>query len=208
MVTTAERYNAYLHIIQNANPPTYAALPTANNIYNIDIKTREISAPLFLAVEKDNISETIYFIVDRYADYMDLSTTNCVITYTNALGITRVYIVPFYDIYSYASENKMIIPWNLDAGVAEAAGTVEFALQFFKVVEQFNYEKQEKEKIISYSLNTQVAQSKVLSGIQIQDIGETYKLSPTEFEQVSSRIAAVEEIFKNDYWPSWTIITE
>lgn len=45
MITTAEQYNSYLHVIDNANPPVYAALPTADNIYNIDIKTREIDPP-------------------------------------------------------------------------------------------------------------------------------------------------------------------
>jgi hypothetical protein len=45
MITTAEQYNASLHLLNNTNPPTYAALPTADNIYNIDIKTREIDAP-------------------------------------------------------------------------------------------------------------------------------------------------------------------
>jgi hypothetical protein len=86
MITTAEQYNANLHLIHNNNPPTYAALPTPDYIYNIDISTREIDAPKFLGVETDNVSETIYFIVDRFADYMDLSTTSCVITYINALG--------------------------------------------------------------------------------------------------------------------------
>ena len=89
MITTAEQYNANLHLLHNTNPPTYATLPHADNIYNIDVNTREIDAPRFLAVEKDNVSETIYFIIDRYADYMDLATTSCIITYTNALGKTR-----------------------------------------------------------------------------------------------------------------------
>jgi hypothetical protein len=128
MITTAEQYNANLHLIYNVNPPIYATLPTADNIYNIDINTREIDAPRFLAVEKDNISETIYFIVDRYADYMDLATTCCVITYTNAAKNTRTYAVPFYDIYTFGDNKKMIIPWCLDAGVTEAPGVVEFAL--------------------------------------------------------------------------------
>jgi hypothetical protein len=162
MITTAEQYNAHLHIIYNNNPPIYAALPTADNTYNVDIRTREIDAPLFLAVEKDSVSETIYFIVDRYADYMDLSTTGCIITYTSAKGITRLYAVPFYDIYSRANEKKMIIPWNLDSGIAEEAGDVEFAIQFYKTDIRFNEKTQRDEPIISYSLNTQTAHSKVL----------------------------------------------
>jgi hypothetical protein len=50
MITTAEQYNANLHLINNINPPTYATLPDANNIYNIDVHTREIDSPKFLSV--------------------------------------------------------------------------------------------------------------------------------------------------------------
>jgi hypothetical protein len=167
MVTTAEQYNANLHLIHNINPPTYAALPTADNIYNIDVNTREIDAPRFLAVEKDNISETIYFIIDRYADYMDLATTSCVITYTNAAGNSGMYAVPFYDIYSYASEKKMILPWCLDIGVAEAPGKVEFAIQFFKIGEVLNPKTNGMEKVLQYSLNTLPAKSEILIGINV-----------------------------------------
>lgn len=206
MITTADQYNAYLAVVKNANhPPVYAALPNANNIYNIDIKTREIDAPLFLGVEKDNISETIYFIIDRYADYMDLSQTSCIITYKNAKKETRVYVVPFYDIYTYAHVSKMIIPWNLDFGVMEQAGTVEFAIQFFKTVDKFNRHTQQMETDIVYSLNTQVASSTVLSGINVTELGEQYKLTNTEFDMLVQEITDIKgQIFER--WPSWTIL--
>ena len=207
MITTTEQYNSYLHLIYNANPPTFAALPTANNIYNIDLKTREITAPSILAVEKDNVSETIYFIVDRYAGYMDLANTSCVITYTTALGNTRPYFVPFYDIYSYASVNKMIIPWCLDIGVAEAAGTVEFAISFFKVGETKNEETNSMEKVIQYSLNTKPATSIVLQGIQIQKMGGNYALAANEYEQLTARIKELEGYWRKEFFPPvWTIL--
>lgn len=209
MITTAEQYNAHLHIIYNNNPPTYAALPTADNIYNVDIRTREIDAPLFLAVEKDSVSETIYFIVDRYADYMDLSTTGCIITYTSAKGITRLYAVPFYDIYSYAHQKKMIIPWNLDSGIAEEAGDVEFAIQFYKTDIRFNEKTQRDEPIISYSLNTQTAHSKILQGIESQEIEANYRLPATELQQMLQRVNDFEAYLKNEgIMPSWIILPD
>ena len=101
MITTYEEYNSSLHLVNNANPPIYAMLPSAENIYNIDASTREVDAPKFLSVEKDHKSETVYFIVDRFVDYMDLATTCCAITYTNVnAGISRINHVPFYDIYT------------------------------------------------------------------------------------------------------------
>ena len=53
MITTAEQYNANLHLIHNSNPPIYAALPSADNIYNIDLKERIVNAPEILGVELD-----------------------------------------------------------------------------------------------------------------------------------------------------------
>ncbi len=208
MITTAEQYNANLHLIHNINPPTYATLPTADNIYNVDINTREIDAPLFLAVEKDNVSETIYFIVDRYADYMDLATTSCVITYTNAAGNSRMYPVPFYDIYSYANEKKIILPWCLDIGVAEASGEVEFAIQFFKIGEVLNPKDNSVEKIIQYSLNTLPAKSKILVGIDVEhdNLSADYKLQPDQYRQLLDRINAIEGYQQDKYGTYWTIL--
>ena len=206
MITTAEQYNANLHLINNINPPTYATLPTADNIYNIDVNTREIDAPRFLAVEKDNISETIYFIIDRYADYMDLATTSCIITYTNAAGKSRIYTVPFYDIYSYASEKKIILPWCLDIGVAEAPGEVEFAIQFFKVGEVLNPETNGMEKVVQYSLNTLPAKSKVLVGMTVKELEESYKLAPNQFNQLLDEIHKIERYQQDKYSVYWTIL--
>ena len=206
MITTAEQYNANLHLINNINPPTYATLPTADNIYNIDIQTREIDAPRFLAVEKDNISETIYFIVDRYADYMDLATTSCIITYTNALGKTRVYAVPFYDIYTFVNEKKMIIPWCLDAGVAEAPGQVEFAVQFFKIGEVRNLETNDVEQIINYSLNTRPAKSMILFGMTAKEWAESHVLTADQYDQLLAKINGIEQHQLDEYATYWTIL--
>ena len=206
MITTAEQFNANLHLINNINPPTYATLPTADNIYNIDIQTREIDAPRFLAVEKDNISETIYFIIDRYADYMDLATTSCIITYTNALGKTRVYAVPFYDIYTFVDEKKMIIPWCLDAGVAEAPGQVEFAVQFFKIGEVRNLETNDVEQIVNYSLNTRPAKSMVLVGMTAKEWAESHVLTADQYDQLLAKINVIEQRQLDKYATYWTIL--
>lgn len=110
---------------------------------------------------------------------MDLATTSCIITYINAVGKSRFYIVPFYDIYSYASENKMIIPWCLDANVTEGSGEVLFALQFFKVGEILNPENNSMEKVLTYNLKTLPAMSRVLTTIDIEekDLDEKYLLN-------------------------------
>lgn len=203
MITTAQEYYSKLHLVLNENPPTYAMLPSAENIYNIDVNTREVDAPQFLSVEKDHKSETIYFIVDRYIDYVDLANTCCIISYINAKKESRVYMVPFYDIYTYAKEKKMLIPWCLDASVAAAAGVVQFQFQFYRIGETVN-EDGIAEKVFTYSLNTLPATSKVLEGMEIKELDSDYLLSAGQFEILQDRIDKIED-FRDVYW---TILTE
>ena len=70
MVTTALEYYSKLNLVLNENPPMYARLPSAENIYNIDLNTRSVEAPDTLSIETDHKSKVIYFAVDRFADYM------------------------------------------------------------------------------------------------------------------------------------------
>lgn len=202
MVTTALEYYSKLNLVLNENPPTYAILPSAENIYNIDLNTRVVDAPTFLGIEKDHKSETIYFIVDRYSDYIDLATTSCLIQYVNAKKESRVYMVPFYDIYTYAQEGKMLIPWCLDATVAAYAGPVEFSIQFYKIGEIIN-SNGIAEKILTYSLNTLPASSKVLEGMEIKQLDSKYLLTADQFKILQEQIDKIN--IMQDI--NWTILT-
>lgn len=205
MITTYEEYNSSLHLVNNANPPIYAMLPSAENIYNIDASTREVDAPKFLSVEKDHKSETVYFIVDRYVDYMDLATTCCVITYTNiSAGISRIYHVPFYDIYTYAKEQKMLLPWCLDANVAIKKGKIEFAIQFYKVGEILDEDNGGTKKILTYSLNTIPARSEVLPGIEVKKMDSHYLLNASQYQDLDSRLKGLEDSNLAIYWTMLT----
>lgn len=213
MITTATQYNSNLHLLHNMNPPAHATLPLPGpeNIYNVDIATREISAPAFLGIEKDAAAETIYFIVDRYADYMDLANTSCIIIYTNALGKTRFYDVPFYDIYSYAKIDnqytKIVFPWCLDADVAEAPGEVEFSIMFFKTKEVYTSQRSnEKEIVLQYCLNTLPAKSKVLSGIDVKMMQEGYQLDASQYQELIHKINTASTWTRSPI--TWTVLSE
>lgn len=204
MVTTALEYYSKLNLVLNENPPMYARLPSAENIYNIDLNTRVIDAPEFLGIEKDHKSETIYFIVDRYSDYVDLATTSCMITYTNVNAkVSRVYSVPFYDIYTFAKEGKMLIPWCLDANVASTAGPVTFAIQFYKIGTIIN-DSGIAEKVFTYNLNTLPATSKVLEGMEIDKMDSSYLLNASQFQVLQEQIDDINAL--QDVY--WTILTD
>ena len=199
MITTSQEYFANLDILQNVNQPAYALLPSAENILKIDINTRTVEAPEFLSVEKDHKSETIYFEVNRKAGYVDLAETSCVIIYNNAdknTG-TRYYAVPYYDITT--KYGKIIFPWALDGNVSLMSGIVEFSIQFFKI--DTIVREDTAKKVVSYSLNTLPAYSKVLNGIKEQqlDSDDEYYLMPDQYKELNNRIDTLQQTQKL-YW--------
>ena len=156
MVTNAQDYEAALWEIQtNYQTRKAILLPKDEKIYDIDLNTRKISAPTFLSVSKDHEAETIYFKFDRYFDYIDLTTKACVIQYTNANGDSYIYPVPYFDIETFASENKVVIPWCIQGKATEKAGLVKFAVKWYSINES---------KKLTYSFNTLVAEGQILQG--------------------------------------------
>lgn len=161
MVTNPSDYEEMLWQIQS-NAPTERAilLPKDEKIFEIDLNKRTIAVPKFLSVEKDHQAETVYFKFDRYYDLMDLTTACCAVEYRNANGNTYMYPVPFYDVKTFADENKVIIPWCIQGPATEKSGTVRFSIRFYKV---------NKDHKLSYSLRTLVAESEVLKGQSVDD---------------------------------------
>jgi len=70
-------YKSLLYEIQNASSasPTSDVIivPSNARIYNVDLNTRIIDAPEYLSVQHEHYAETVYFLVDRYYDSMDLA---------------------------------------------------------------------------------------------------------------------------------------
>jgi hypothetical protein len=54
-------------------------VPSNKQLYNVDLNTRKIEAPEVLSIQSEHYAETVYFLVDRFYDNMDLAQTNCVI---------------------------------------------------------------------------------------------------------------------------------
>ena len=113
-----------------------------------------------MGVLRDHNSSVCYFVVDRFYDYMDLSTLPCVIHYVTSDGEPHIYPVKFYDIDTLSDYRKMIIPWNVDKIVTQYTGDLLFSFRFFKVqqVDDFNT------KLI-YNLNTLEAKTTILPGL-------------------------------------------
>lgn len=150
----------FLFRIHTKETPCIVELPGGHQSYSIDLNTRKINSPQILSVKKDHMSTVIYFNVDRFYDYMDLSTLSCVIIYQTPDGQTHFYPVQYYDIFTLKSEAKMVIAWNINDIVTSQSGTITYAFKFFKVQGDLI----ENAELI-YNLNTAPAQSTILYGL-------------------------------------------
>ena len=150
-----------LYEIQAKNAPSNVFLPFKENIYDIDLNTRTIYGPDTLSNRRDHKAEVIYFKIDRYFNYIDLSNMICVIQYiVPSEIIPRVYIVPYFDTMTCGKENKMLFPWVVGGKVTEQAGTVEYSVRFYKVQRENNDIK------LIYNLSTNPTKSKITPSLQ------------------------------------------
>lgn len=169
-------YKSLLYEIQNASTqgPTVDTIIVPSNIllYNIHLDTREIDAPEYLSVQHEHYAETVYFVVDRYYDNMDLAQTTCVVQYVTPDNESYIYAVPFCDTVTFP--DKMIIPWCISGSATSLSGTVKYIVRFYKIDEQSvigeNNEYDPSGAEFSYSLSTKPASSKVMYGLPIEGI--------------------------------------
>lgn len=209
MITTQKEYLGNLDILQNVNQPSYALLPAAEKIYDIDVDERVINNRNITLVEKDHKSKTIYFSIDRFVDYMDLAQTKCVIQYNAEVDgkvRTRFYPVPFYDVYTKVEEGKIIFPWNLDYNVTKTAGSVPFNIRFFKIGTRIT-EDNDAELILTYNLNIQPSWVKVeksLTELQIAD-DPTY-LQPGDVDILMEYVDKKMQTLSRKIY--WTIVSD
>lgn len=186
MITSAKEYLANLQKIRDANLHTEVlAIPSDELIYNVDLNARTIDTPVYLSTETDHIAETVFFAVDRYYETHDLAKSTCIIQYINAKNESYVYVVPVFDIETYANEGKILIPWVIQGHATAAAGPIKYAIRFYHIneIERLNGEVEYE---FDYIINTQVAQSRILKGM-----GETY---------LDNALSPLEEVVTVDVW--------
>ncbi len=185
----------YLYTIQSQYSPCMAELPEAmKKTYEVDLSTRIIDAPKNLSVSSDHKAEVIYFIMDRYYDYMDLTNTCCMIQYIAPNNLPYVYIVPYYDIYTYRGLNKLIIPWNVDGAATQKKGTLTFSIRFFRV----EYDEDNVPHLV-YNLNTLAAKTEILEGLNVDPLNkEEVDFNTDAYTMIMSELSTLSR--KGTYW--------
>lgn len=103
----------------------------------IDSDTREVdtnnSLSQFITVSEDHNAETIYFVIDRYFDNVDLYDKNCVIKYVNAVG--QIDFEPAVDIDSIMIDGveKIKFGWTISNKASRYAGKLIFQIMFYSI---------------------------------------------------------------------------
>lgn len=187
MITTPRDYYNLYHRIQSENAPSLAILlPTDEKIYNINLDSRAVEAPEYLGVERDHRAEVIYFKVNRFYDFFDLTQSVCVIQYINALNESRAYVVPYYDIDTLSGQNEstgeqddiILFPWIIDQEATKVRGPIKFNIKFYKLNDTGS-------KYL-YNITTLSATSQILAGIyenKVTDLINLGYISQSSFEE-------------------------
>lgn len=197
-----------LYEIQNASltGPTADTIIVPSNVrlYNINLNTREIDAPDYLSVQHEHYAETVYFLVDRYYDNMDLAQTTCIVQYATPDGESYIYAVPFCDTVTYP--DKIIIPWCISGSATATSGTVKYNVRFYKIdetsIKDENGEIDPSKAAFSYSLSTRPASSKVMYGLPIDGVLDEKNYHVETNNRFYEFLNAVNEMVVNSttYW--------
>lgn len=209
MITNSEEYKQNLYLIQDSNFPELIAsdIPESEAKLVIDLNTRQVSAPEFLSVQKDHNAETLYFIVDRYYDNVDLATMSCIVQYQNAsknkASSGYVYAVPRYYLIAPEGEQKLIFPWVIEGPATAYSGTVTFSVRFYRISGEYHPDTEQSTLEYEYLLNTLSAKSKVLEGMDVLETSENYTYDPSVFADIYQRMNKIETDYMEKrtlYW--------
>ena len=177
--------------IAKLNTKTFSTNP--NILYKINLETREVEIPKILGVQNEHQAEIIYFELDRYYDTQDLSQTHCAIQYvvTDENGVQHGYIhpVPYCDIDTRSSENKMLIPWDISFFTTQYSGTVKFFIHFYLFKED-----EEHNKYFTYSLRTLPKSAKIVKSLFADEFVLEGNNIPIDLDATT---AYIEDLFNN-----------
>lgn len=142
-------------VVEDFDGMKFSMLPIDEDIFYIDANSRKITVPpVFkangISVQSDEISEVIYFKINRFYDATDLFNQDIMIEWITPKSEAhpeglKGYSVPTVKVLD-DSTNYIIFGWALSSDITEVAGDVTFAVRFFK------YDKENNK--IQYSLSS------------------------------------------------------
>ena len=141
----------------------YLRLPLDEPLFAIDANSRKITVPdefksNGLSVQGDHLAETVYFVIDRYFDYMDLSNTEVTINWKMGTESGKT------DRFTMSADvipGSIVFGWPVSNIVTQKSGALTFAVEFCRKDGQGN---------VLYDFNTLSASINIKEGLIIGDV--------------------------------------
>jgi hypothetical protein len=137
--TSLDEYFAHMADLYSINI-NYIMLPLdegTEGVFKIDANARTITIPAQFskcaAVVSDEMCEIAVFTIDRYYDFQDLDRVSICVQWTNAAGEEGISHIQLKDLETFPG--KLRFGWPLTSDITKAAGPVQFAVRFYKGVE-------------------------------------------------------------------------
>lgn len=146
----------------------FLRLPLDEPEFKIDANTRKIEIPNHylangLSVQGDEVSEIVFFEIDRFFDATDLSAQSISIQWETPNGVQGHTEAFIRDIESKAEEDKLIFGWPITSAVTKVPGKLKFSVRFYTEDSQWAEEGQEKG--FSYVFSTLPATIAINAGL-------------------------------------------
>lgn len=171
-ITSLDQFFSQLEQISGTNM-VYTVLPLDEPTFDIDANTRVINVPDSfrkngISVQGDQVSEVIYFTIDRYVDAMDLyrEDIQIVIQWETAASVSTankpsksekgISVAYLKDISLFKTEGKMLFGWALNSNITKNAGAIKFSVRFYKINGQ---------KELDFSFSTLTATANIQPGL-------------------------------------------
>lgn len=154
-----DEYFAHMSALETLEHGKYLLLPLDETPFAINANTRTITAPKIVALQNDQLAETLVFTIDRYVDYMDLCNATIFVQWTLPDGETQgASEVELIDMDS--EPGKIRFGWTLDDEITSQPGTVQFSVRFW-IKDPTNEDK------VVYSLNTITSSITITKSLQV-----------------------------------------
>lgn len=136
-ISSLQEYFSYIQELSSLDM-TYTVLPLDEEPFEIDANTRQITVPEAfktngISVQGDEISEIVYFRIDRFYDATDLGLKKIYIEWTAPNGDKGVSVPCVVDLDS--EPNFIIFGWPLSSAITKMPGQVTFAVRFYTIDE-------------------------------------------------------------------------
>lgn len=176
-VDNIEAYFGSIQEIANLDSK-FLRLPLDEPLFEIDANTRKITVPNEfksngLSVQGDHLAEIIFFRIERYFDYKDLSTCNIEINWKmgDKEGKTKRFI-QFNDVMTIdeVKSNCIIFGWPVNNIITQKSGSLTFAVEFNQT------ETVEGATNVTYRFNTLPTTINIKDGLILGEAPSVYEL--------------------------------